>query len=145
MAGTPTEGATKKPSPKQQISQLRKRVAKIEAIANDLEELAKEPMPKGLPVEDRESWPRFNEFVARSAGQLRTSAVTFAEALDALELELAQHEDPGLAIDELSASFDLRYLALQTQMQAESRAFTMISNIMKTKHDTVKNSISNVR
>lgn len=145
MARTPTEAAMKKPSPKQQISQLRKRVGKIEAIASDLEALAKEPMPKKLPVEDRESWPKFNEFVARSAGQLRTAAVACTEAIDALEPELAQHEDPSRAIDELSMSFDLRYLELQTQMQSENRAFTMISNIMKTKHDTVKNSISNVR
>jgi len=30
-------------------------------------------------------------------------------------------------------------------MQAENRAYTAVSNIMKTKHDTVKNTISNVR
>jgi len=42
-------------------------------------------------------------------------------------------------------SFNLQYLQLQSQMQSESRAFNAISNIMKTKHDTVKNSISNVR
>jgi hypothetical protein len=42
-------------------------------------------------------------------------------------------------------SYSLQYLMLQQQMQNESRAFTALSNIMKTKHDTVKNSISNVR
>lgn len=46
---------------------------------------------------------------------------------------------------ELEAGFNLQYLQLQMAMQSESRAFTAISNIMKTKHDTVKNSISNVR
>jgi hypothetical protein len=30
-------------------------------------------------------------------------------------------------------------------MQNENRQYTMVSNIMKTKHDTVKNSISNIR
>jgi hypothetical protein len=30
-------------------------------------------------------------------------------------------------------------------MQHENRSYTAISNIMKTKHDTVKNSISNIR
>jgi hypothetical protein len=30
-------------------------------------------------------------------------------------------------------------------MQNENRQYTMVSNIMKTKHDTVKNSINNVR
>ncbi|MEO7995329.1 MAG: hypothetical protein ABI743_13105 [bacterium] len=42
-------------------------------------------------------------------------------------------------------SFNAKLLQLQVNMQSESRQFTMISNIMKTKHDTVKNSISNVR
>jgi hypothetical protein len=42
-------------------------------------------------------------------------------------------------------SFNLQYLQLQSQMQAENRSYTAVSNIMKTKHDTVKNSISNIR
>ena len=42
-------------------------------------------------------------------------------------------------------SFNLQYLQLQSQMQSENRQYTAISNIMKTKHDTVKNSISNIR
>jgi hypothetical protein len=48
-------------------------------------------------------------------------------------------------MQETQMSFNLQYLQLQSQMQHESRSFTAISNIMKTKHDTVKNSISNVR
>lgn len=46
---------------------------------------------------------------------------------------------------ETQMSFNLQYLQLQSQMQHENRSYTAISNIMKTKHDTVKNSISNVR
>jgi hypothetical protein len=45
----------------------------------------------------------------------------------------------------MQESFNLQYLALQSQMQRENRQYTAISNIMKTKHDTAKNSISNVR
>jgi hypothetical protein len=41
-------------------------------------------------------------------------------------------------------SFNLQYLQLQSQMQNENRNYTMVSNIMKTKHDTVKNTISNI-
>ena len=60
-------------------------------------------------------------------------------------------EMAGLAarlMDELgesAMSFNLQYLQLQSQMQQESRAYTAVSNIMKTKHDTAKNSISNIR
>lgn len=46
---------------------------------------------------------------------------------------------------ETQMSFNLQYLQLQQQMQNENRSYTAISNIMKTKHDTAKNSISNVR
>ena len=43
------------------------------------------------------------------------------------------------------AAFNVQYLQLHAQMQNENRSYTAISNIMKTKHDTVKNSINNVR
>jgi hypothetical protein len=49
------------------------------------------------------------------------------------------------ASHEFQMPFSVQYLMLQEQMQRENREFTMISNIMKTKHDTVKNSISNIR
>ena len=48
-------------------------------------------------------------------------------------------------MQETQMSFNLQYLQLQSQMQHENRSYTAISNIMKTKHETVKNSISNVR
>lgn len=48
-------------------------------------------------------------------------------------------------MQELNQSFNLQYLGLQQKMQAENRQFTTLSNIMKTKHDTAKNAISNVR
>jgi phosphotransferase system HPr-like phosphotransfer protein len=48
-------------------------------------------------------------------------------------------------LQQLQAAFNAQYLHLQAQMQNENRSYTSISNIMKTKHDTVKNSISNVR
>jgi hypothetical protein len=48
-------------------------------------------------------------------------------------------------MQETQMSFNLQYLQLQSQMQNENRQYTAISNIMKTKHDTVKNSIGSVR
>ena len=46
---------------------------------------------------------------------------------------------------ETQVSFNLQYIQLQNSMQNENRQFTMVSNIMKTKNDTVKNSISNIK
>ena len=34
---------------------------------------------------------------------------------------------------------------VQVQMQRENQMFTSISNVLKTRHETAKNSISNVR
>jgi len=48
-------------------------------------------------------------------------------------------------MQEAEMSFSLQYLQLQSRMQAENRAYAAVSRIMKTKHGTVKNSISNVR
>ena len=37
------------------------------------------------------------------------------------------------------------YSALHENMQHENRQYSAISNIMKTKHETVKNTLNNVR
>jgi len=46
---------------------------------------------------------------------------------------------------EMVESFNLQYLDLQQRMQNENRQFTMVSNIMKNKHDTAKSAINNIR
>lgn len=38
-----------------------------------------------------------------------------------------------------------KLLAVQMQMQRESQAFALLSNVLKASHDTVKNAISNIR
>ena len=48
-------------------------------------------------------------------------------------------------MQEMMQSFNLQYLQLQEKMQAENRSFSTVSNVMKTKHDTAKSSIGNVR
>jgi tetrahydromethanopterin S-methyltransferase subunit H len=49
------------------------------------------------------------------------------------------------SMQEAQMSFNLQYLQLQQQTQVDDRSYNSISNIMKTKHDTAKNSISNIR
>ena len=48
-------------------------------------------------------------------------------------------------MQEMQMSFNLQYLNLQNRMSQENRQFSMVSNIMKNKHDTAKNSINNIR
>ena len=45
----------------------------------------------------------------------------------------------------LETAFTSQYLQLQSQMQRENLVFTSVSNVLKTRHDTAKNSIGNIR
>ena len=89
---------------------------------------------------------------ARLEGQLSELVSAFGRKVtDFLALVAAGYssQDRLLAatkqMQETQMSFNLQYLQLQSQMQHENRSYTAVSNIMKTKHDTVKNSISNIR
>jgi len=44
-----------------------------------------------------------------------------------------------------SQEFNLYYLQLQEQLSAENRAYTAMSNVLKARHDTIKNAIGNIR
>jgi hypothetical protein len=46
---------------------------------------------------------------------------------------------------EMQMSYNLQYLQLQNRISQENRQFSMVSNIMKNKHDTAKNVINNIR
>ncbi len=45
----------------------------------------------------------------------------------------------------LETAFNSQYLQLRSQMQRENQVFTSVSNVLKTRHDTAKNSIGNIR
>lgn len=44
-----------------------------------------------------------------------------------------------------NADMNMYYLQLQEQISAESRAYSTMSNVLKARHDTVKNAIGNIR
>jgi len=45
----------------------------------------------------------------------------------------------------MNQDFNMQYLMLQQKMQSDNRSFSTLSNVMKTKHDTAKNAINNMR
>ncbi len=49
------------------------------------------------------------------------------------------------AIQEANWQFSLEYLNLQEKVQNENRYFSTVSNIMRTRHDSAKNAINNLR
>ncbi len=69
--------------------------------------------------------------LCNSAEKARVSPAEIAKALNEL--------------CDVSRNSSMQYLQLQTAMQQENRQYTTVSNVLKTKHDTVKNSINNVR
>lgn len=44
-----------------------------------------------------------------------------------------------------SQAFNLYYLQLQEEIAAENRSYSAMSNVLKARHDTVKNAIGNIR
>jgi uncharacterized coiled-coil DUF342 family protein len=75
------------------------------------------------------------EEVSRLAGKAQKS-----KAGPAAELFKAARE-----MQKMQMSFNLQYLQLQSQISHENRQFSMVSNIMKNKHDTAKNAVNNIR
>jgi hypothetical protein len=88
----------------------------------------------------------------RQCARLAAALADYNGATNDLSVAAARLNTAGDALlaatkrmQETQLSFNLQYIQLQSQMQNENRQFTAVSNIMKTKHDTVKNSISNIR
>lgn len=91
-----------------------------------------------------ENISRINEKLAQESNHLSSKLGEFLASaepfVDAEAIAAARR-----SLQEMNLSFNLQYLMLQQQMQDENRQYTAVSNILKTKHDTVKNSISNIR
>jgi hypothetical protein len=106
-------------------------LAQAEGAVREMQALAKTPAEKELASNDGRIVGELRRLVAqRQAARSNSSSAA---------LNAAQQ------VQETQTSFNLQYLQLQNQMQNENRQYTAVSNIMKTKHDTVKNTISNIR
>lgn len=86
-----------------------------------------------------------NEELAQRMKEIHEKSTHFFEGIETLAGSPADLFAATKAMQEMQMSFNLYYLQLQQQISQENRQFTMVSVIMKTKHDTAKNSISNIR
>jgi hypothetical protein len=120
-------------SPKEAVA-----LATARSTVAEMAKLAITPDEKKLAEQDR-------ILVERAIRMTEQRAAARAALLTAQGGGQSQLLAATKAMQETQMSFNLQYLQLQSQMQHENRSYTAISNIMKTKHDTVKNSISNVR
>lgn len=103
------------------------RIVQLRTLSRSLSAAANMQPPAGLSVEQRRRVAEFDNWLRAKSEAARRLA------------------DSGARAQATKMSFNLQYLHLQQQMQNENRSFTAISNIMKTKHDTTKNAISNIR
>ena len=60
-------------------------------------------------------------------------------------LSSTQAQDPATALHQQQVSDDLKLLAIQSKIQQHNRQVAMLSNVMKSQHDTAKAAISNMR
>jgi hypothetical protein len=49
------------------------------------------------------------------------------------------------SVGEMQPPLNLQYLTLQNKISQENRQYSMVSNVMKVKHDTAKSAINNIR
>ena len=113
-------------------------IAVARAAVDEMRKLARTPDEKALAERDFVLVEKAARLVIRRDNA--RAAVSAARTAGGDQLLNATRQ-----MQETQMSFNLQYLQLQSQMQHENRSYTAVSNIMKTKHDTVKNSISNVR
>ena len=71
---------------------------------------------------------------ARPEGPTGTAAQGGAAGEPSMEDMLSRHADQNLY-----------YLELQERISAESRTYSALSNVLKARHDTIKNAIGNLR
>jgi hypothetical protein len=120
------------------------RIMKLQQTARTLQELAAQPLPAQLTDKEKQEAERHTKWLKESSQTLDGLASRWHSRLTEVEKNqnpLSQQKQ----MTEMNMSFNLQYLQLQNNMQNESRQFTMVSNIMKNKHDTAKNAISNLR
>jgi hypothetical protein len=80
----------------------------------------------------------------KSHEQTLAAAKQIASLFESLSNEVKRAPVKVVA-DVRQAQWNQQFLKLQQAMQHENRNFTSISNVLKTKHDTAKNAIHNVR
>jgi len=116
-------------------------LSQARAAVAEMRRLARTPEERALAEMD-------GQIVERVAGLIAERGRLRNEMAAARSAGTAGHDRLLAAtreMQEVQLSFDLQYLQLQRGMQHENRSYTAVSNIMKTQHDAVKNSISNVR
>lgn len=84
---------------------------------------------------------------ARSVSQIipELAAVEAGSLAEYALLGIASDTSLSPTVAELQMGFNEKLIQVQMAMQRENTMFSSVSNVLKTRHDTVKNSIGNIR
>lgn len=80
-------------------------------------------------------------------GGVLSSAARGLKAMkdDAQTLDAREQLDKMWEMQRENQAFNVEYLHMQTEIQAENRRYTTVSNLMKARHDTAKAAINNMK
>ncbi len=121
-----------------EIAETEKKIAQLLRMSKTFEQLASQPHPKGLKKDQIKEGEKYDCWLREKSSELKRFVGKWRSAISRLNSASQQ-------MQEMQMSFNLQLLKLQNKMSHENRQFTMVSNIMKNKHDTAKNSINNIR
>jgi len=116
--------------------QLETRIKMLKETRKILHKLSNQSGPRGVSTLEKAELKRYDSWLSMACKEIENLS-KFGEKLHRLR------DSPG--VGEMQESFNLQYLQLQQNMQQQNRQFTMVSNIMKVKHDTAQAVIRNMR
>lgn len=127
------------------------KIDSLRKAARVFSRLSREPAPSRLAEAERIRNAEYDKWLQGAAARCEGLAAKWERGIEPARRRCGEagsrcdFASAAREVREMNMSYNLQYLQLQNQMQNENRQFTMVSNIMKTKHDTVKNSIGNIR
>ena len=123
------------------------RIAILEQTGRSFRQLSAAPAPPGLDSRHARRAAEYDRWLLKTAKACEELARRWERALAGASTR--RPEDPLASatreMQEMNQSFSLQYLGLQQKIQNENRQFSMMSAVMKVKHDTAKAAINNIR
>ena len=120
------------------------RIKILQQTAGTLRELAAQPFPAQLSDKEKREAERYTKWLKDCSQKLDELANRWHSSLTDMDKDQGPISKQNQMM-EMNQSFNLQYLGLQNKLSDENRRYTLVSNIMKNKHDTARNAINNIR
>lgn len=88
---------------------------------------------------------KLSKHSAQTSGPLSSSGASGSSGSSSISSTGDSDYDAMKQLQDESKEMNTFFLQLQQKMQQENRRFTTLSNIMKSKHDTARSAINNIR